>query len=118
MWVTFNEAWTFTFLASGWGKAPSIPEFSNMSIDPCVAGHNVLNAHAAAVDLYRRKYQANQKGKIGLTNNCDWREPKTNDSIDVAAAQRAIEFELGWFSDPIFSGTGDYPPSMRQLLGG
>ena len=25
-WITFNEAWTFTYLASGAGKAPSVPE--------------------------------------------------------------------------------------------
>eukprot|EP00931_Biecheleriopsis_adriatica_P046375 TRINITY_DN26621_c0_g1_i1.p1 TRINITY_DN26621_c0_g1~~TRINITY_DN26621_c0_g1_i1.p1 ORF type:complete len:729 (+),score=105.29 TRINITY_DN26621_c0_g1_i1:42-2189(+) len=117
MWITFNEAWTFTFLASGFGKAPSIKQYGNQSIDPYIAGHTVLLAHAAAVDIYRRKYQTNQRGQIGITNNCDWREPKTNFSSDVAAAERAVLFQLGWFSDPIFRGEGDYPPEMRALFG-
>ncbi|HEX9973072.1 MAG TPA: family 1 glycosylhydrolase, partial [bacterium] len=33
---------------------------------------------------------------------------------DRAAAQRAVEFFLGWFADPIYF--GDYPESMRQRL--
>mmetsp|Transcript_72784 Transcript_72784/g.217278 ORF Transcript_72784/g.217278 Transcript_72784/m.217278 type:complete len:713 (+) Transcript_72784:50-2188(+) len=116
MWVTFNEPWSFTWLASGYGKAPSIPEYSNMSIDPYIAGHNVLNAHAAAVDLYRRKYQATQGGKIGLSMNADWREPWSDTPADIAAAERAVLFRLGWFADPLYF--GDYPAPMRRLFGG
>eukprot|EP00411_Alexandrium_monilatum_P017820 CAMPEP_0175251242 /NCGR_PEP_ID=MMETSP0093-20121207/35565_1 /TAXON_ID=311494 /ORGANISM="Alexandrium monilatum, Strain CCMP3105" /LENGTH=525 /DNA_ID=CAMNT_0016545507 /DNA_START=1 /DNA_END=1578 /DNA_ORIENTATION=- len=116
-WFTFNEPWTFTFLASGWGKAPCHPNLANWSIDPYVAGHNVLLAHAAAVDLYRRKYQSRQGGKIGITLNSDWREPHSDDPKDVAAAGRYMVFNLGWFADPIFGGKGDYPPAMRKFYG-
>jgi len=115
-WVTFNEAWTFTFLASGFGKAPGIEPYMNMTIHPWIAGHNVLLAHAEVVHLYRTKY-SHQKGEIGITNNCDWREPKTDDPRDVAAAERAVLFQLGWFSEPIFGSEGDYPPEMKQVYG-
>ena len=105
----------------------------------------------------------------------DWREPRTRDPRDVAAAERALQFQLGapghptcsllslsvsislclaaslplrclvrvgarvciyvcassspccsmtcpgtttgWFADPIFGDRGDYPESMRALLG-
>ena len=67
------------------------------------------------VALYRDEYQASQSGRIGITNNCDWREPKTSDPQDVGAAERCVEFWLGWFADPIF--LGDYPESMKRLLG-
>jgi len=117
VWVTFNEPWTFLYLGSGYGKAPGIPEFSNMTIDPWIGGHNMLNAHAAAVDLYRREFQKTQGGQIGITNNCDWREPKTDDPEDIAAAERAVLFQLGWFSEPIFGKEGDYPEPMRKLYG-
>lgn len=116
-WVTFNEPWTFLFLGSGYGKAPSIEYFSNMTIDPWIGGHNVLNAHAAAVDLYRRKFQKKQRGLIGITNNCDWREPKTDSPEDILAAEHAVLFQLGWFAEPIFGSTGDYPASMRKAYG-
>jgi len=116
-WVTFNEAWTFTYLASGYGKAPSIPEYSDMQIDPYIAGHTVLLAHGYTVKLYREKYQEHQRGKIGITNNCDWREPLTTSQEDIIAAERSVLHQLGWFSDPIFGKYGDYPPEMRALFG-
>eukprot|EP00446_Apocalathium_sp_SHHI-4_P013931 CAMPEP_0177200098 /NCGR_PEP_ID=MMETSP0367-20130122/26036_1 /TAXON_ID=447022 ORGANISM="Scrippsiella hangoei-like, Strain SHHI-4" /NCGR_SAMPLE_ID=MMETSP0367 /ASSEMBLY_ACC=CAM_ASM_000362 /LENGTH=791 /DNA_ID=CAMNT_0018648511 /DNA_START=12 /DNA_END=2387 /DNA_ORIENTATION=- len=115
-WVTFNEPWTALYLASGWGKAPSIPEFSDMTTDPWIGGHNLLNAHAAVVDLYRQEFKY-QGGQIGITNNCDWREPKTTSPEDIAAAERSVLFQLGWMSDPIFGKEGDYPPEMRKVYG-
>jgi beta-glucosidase len=45
----------------------------------------------------------------------DWREPRTATAADVAAAERAREWWLGWFCDPIW--IGDYPRSMRDSLG-
>jgi len=117
LWITFNEGWTFTYLASNYGKAPTIKAISDQMRDPYIAAHNVLNAHAAAVNLYRTKYQPKQGGSIGITNNQDWREPKSTDPEDIAAAERTLEFQLGWWCDPIFGGKGDYPPAMRVIYG-
>lgn len=36
----------------------------NSSIEAYAAGHNVLLSHAAAVDIYRKKYQATQGGEM------------------------------------------------------
>ncbi len=94
-WITFNEAWTFLYLASGNGKAPSMDPYMDISVWPYIGGHNVLMAHAEAVALYRDKYKS-QGGKIGMTNNIDWREPKTSDPQDVGASERSAEFWLGW----------------------
>eukprot|EP01062_Namystynia_karyoxenos_P066292 TRINITY_DN60252_c0_g1_i1.p1 TRINITY_DN60252_c0_g1~~TRINITY_DN60252_c0_g1_i1.p1 ORF type:complete len:592 (+),score=171.38 TRINITY_DN60252_c0_g1_i1:76-1776(+) len=113
-WFTFNEAWTFTWLASGGGKAPSQEPYMDKRVWPWVAGHNVLLAHAHAVDTYRSKYQKAQKGLIGITNNADWREPRTTNQADITAAERMMEFCLGWFADPIW--LGDYPVAMRRIL--
>ena len=81
--MTFNEAWTFTVLGYGTGdNAPgnqvNSGNFSDIGRNLYLAGHNVLIAHAMAVDIYRKNYQATQKGKIGITNNCDWAEPYDN----------------------------------------
>ena len=115
-WITFNEAWSATKLASGSGKAPGVKPFLDPMKDPYIAGHNMLNAHAAAVDIYRRKYQYKQQGLIGITNNFDWREPKTDSQADIAAAERAVLFQLGWFSEPIFC-IFYYSPEMRAVVG-
>lgn len=113
-WITFNEAWVFTYLASGNGKAPSIPEYSDRDKWAYIAGHNVIIAHAKTVELYKTQY-AQQNGKIGMTNNIDWREPRTHDPKDCGAAERAQLMWLGWFADPIYF--GDYPDPMKRILG-
>jgi beta-galactosidase len=111
-WITINEAWVVAILGYGLGVfAPG----RKSNTYPYLAGHNLLLAHAKAVDVYRKKYKNSQKGQIGITNNCDWREPLTNSPADKAAAQRALEFFLAWFADPIYM--GDYPACMRERLG-
>lgn len=111
-WFTLNEPWCSAVLGYGLGvHAPG-----RVSRDePYRAGHHLLRAHALAVARYRTEFQPMQKGVIALTNNCDWREPLTDCEADQQAAQRAVEFFLGWFADPIFK--GDYPAVMRDRLG-
>mmetsp|Transcript_15880 Transcript_15880/g.31117 ORF Transcript_15880/g.31117 Transcript_15880/m.31117 type:complete len:565 (+) Transcript_15880:37-1731(+) len=113
-WITFNEAWTFTWLGSGGGKAPSIPQYNNVSKWPYIAGHNVIMAHAHVMDLYKTNY-SHHNGSIAMTNNVDWAEPKTSDPLNVGASARTVLFHLGWFADPIYF--GDYPDAMKRLLG-
>jgi len=121
-WLTFNEPWTFTFQGYGIGvHAPgrcsdrSACKRGNSSHEPYVAAHNVLRTHARAVELYRRKYQEEQGGKIGITLNTDWAEPYTNSTEDLAAAERSMMFQFGWFAHPVFY--GDYPSVMRENCG-
>ncbi|NOY78329.1 MAG: beta-glucosidase [Calditrichaeota bacterium] len=110
-WITFNEPWVVAIL--GYGQGIFAPGRVSHS-EPYQAGHQILRAHALAVDHYRQKFQPRQGGQIGITNNCDWREPLTDSASDKQAAQRALEFFLGWFTDPIYR--GDYPDVMRARV--
>lgn len=111
-WITFNEAWCSAVLGHGIGYfAPG----RISQTEPYVAAHNLLRSHGKIVDVYRRQFQKTQRGQIGITNNCDWREPKTDSAADRAAAERGLEFFLGWFADPIYF--GDYPQCMRDAVG-
>ncbi|KAL0346882.1 UNVERIFIED_CONTAM: 2-oxoglutarate dehydrogenase complex 2, mitochondrial [Sesamum calycinum] len=83
--------------------------------EPYIVGHHLIIAHAVAVDIYRKNYQAVQGGKIGITNMSGWFEPYSNTQTDIDAASRAVDFMLGWFVAPI--ATGDYPPVMRERVG-
>jgi len=111
-WITINESWVVAML--GYGQGVFAPGRISNS-EPYLAGHNLLKGHAKAVDVYRKKYQTQQGGRIGITNNCDWREPLTDSEADKEAAQRALEFFLAWFADPVYF--GDYPSSMRERVG-
>lgn len=109
-WITLNEPWVVAIL--GYGQGVFAPGRVSNS-EPYLAGHQLLLAHAKAVQVYRTKY-SHQKGQIGITNNCDWREPLTDNPKDIAAAERALQFFLGWFADPVYK--GDYPSVMKERL--
>lgn len=56
-------------------------------------------------------------GKIGITMNFDWHEPKNmSNPRDLEASDIGNDFFFGWFGDPIFL-TGDYPKVMRDKIG-
>lgn len=111
-WITLNEPWVVAVL--GYGQGVFAPGHTSNS-EPYIAAHNLLLAHGEVVELYRSQYQSEQKGIIGITNNCDWREPLSDSVEDRAAAETALEFFLGWFADPIY--LGDYPECMRKNVG-
>ncbi|KAK2969694.1 hypothetical protein RJ640_000578 [Escallonia rubra] len=83
--------------------------------EPYTVAHHQLLAHAAVVKLYRKNYQSTQKGKIGIILQQIWPVALTDTEKDRAAAQRNIDYMLGWFMDPLYK--GDYPDSMKDFLG-
>ncbi|XP_068487271.1 beta-glucosidase 11-like [Phaseolus vulgaris] len=122
-WTTVNEANAYALFGYGVGMSaphrcsPSLFNCSkgNSSTEPYLAAHHILLAHASAARLYRKKYQAMQQGIIGLNIVCFGYLPKTNSPDDLRAAQRARDFNIGWFMDPITF--GDYPDTMRKNAG-
>ncbi|CAA6663448.1 unnamed protein product [Spirodela intermedia] len=87
----------------------------NSTVEPYIAEHNVLLAHAAAAELYRTKYQAIQKGSIGINVYTFGFYSRTNTTADLEATRRAIDFWVGWVLDPLVF--GDYPKSMKKIVG-
>ncbi|KAJ7947513.1 Beta-glucosidase [Quillaja saponaria] len=123
-WITMNEPWTYSM--GGYALGTLAPgrcsswlnnncTGGDSSTEPYIASHNQLLAHAAAVEVYRNKYQTSQKGSIGITLVCHWMVPFSNKKSDQDAASRALDFMFGWFMDPLTS--GDYPNAMRSLVG-
>uniref|UniRef100_A0ACD5V6U5 Uncharacterized protein n=1 Tax=Avena sativa TaxID=4498 RepID=A0ACD5V6U5_AVESA len=122
-WVTMNQPNILVKFAymDGWfppgrcSKPFGNCAFGNSSIEPYIAGHNMILSHATAVSIYRNKYQEKQGGYIGISVGARWYEPLRNTTIDLLAVERAISFNVPWFLDPII--LGDYPPEMRKILG-
>lgn len=122
-WMTFNEPHTFAIQGFDAGfHAPGrcsilfhlFCRAGNSATEPYIVAHNVLLSHAKTVDIYRTNYKAKQGGRIGIALDVIWYEPMSDSAEDIAATQRAQDFQLGWFLDPLFF--GDYPASMRERV--
>jgi beta-glucosidase len=125
LWTTFNEP--MIFCSGGYSVGNTAPGrcspyvskacgAGDSATEPYIAGHNILIAHAEAVSLYRAKYQAAQKGQIGITQVSHWFVPYDPASMaDQHAVKRSLDFMLGWFMHPVVF--GEYPGTMRKLVG-
>ncbi|KAL0908138.1 hypothetical protein M5K25_022612 [Dendrobium thyrsiflorum] len=129
-WITLNEALIFTTNGFGLGKhAPghctdgleieglgklNCPVGGDSLREPYIVAHNILRSHAETVHLYREKYKPSQHGEIGITQVTNWMVPIDGSPLSKEAQERALQFNLGWFMDPIKF--GDYPLSMRALV--
>ncbi|XP_006343294.2 beta-glucosidase 46-like [Solanum tuberosum] len=122
-WVTINEPNVVAVRAYRLGTFPPVRcsgsfgncSFGNSEKEPFIAAHNMILSHAAAVTIYRTKYQKRQGGMIGISLNTQWYEPFSNSSQDNYATQRARSFVYNWFLDPIIY--GKYPEEMQKILG-
>ncbi|VFR00067.1 unnamed protein product [Cuscuta campestris] len=122
-WITLNEPLSYSMNAYAKGTfapgrcSPYVGNCThgNSATEPYIVAHNLLLSHAAAVNLYRQKYQKSQKGQIGVTLVTHWFVPKVKTVEGLKAPYRALDFYLGWFLDPITN--GEYPPTMRALVG-
>ncbi len=82
-WITFNEPWVIAIMGHSNGvMAPG----RTSNTEPYLVAHQLLRSHGRAVEVYRKEFQSSQGGQIGITNNCDWREPKTDSPEDRAVA--------------------------------
>ncbi|CAN4080488.1 unnamed protein product [Withania somnifera] len=120
-WITINEPYSyimFGYVLGSYAPGRCASDIGcgvgDGATEPYIVGHHMLLAHAKAVNLYREKYKASQKGKIGITLNSVWYVPYSRQKEDVYATERAIDFMFGWFMDPITY--GDYPANMRKLV--
>ncbi|KAL9322956.1 hypothetical protein ACSQ67_011009 [Phaseolus vulgaris] len=123
-WITLNEPYTYSRegyavgdfapgRCSDWQDSSCLG--GDSGTEPYIVTHNLLLAHAAAVELYKKIYQTSDDRKIGITLISTWFEPYSDSPADINAAQRAIDFTLGWYMQPLT--TGRYPESMRTLVG-
>ncbi|CAI0400607.1 unnamed protein product [Linum tenue] len=122
-WMTFNEPRVTAALGYDNGifapgrcsKTYGNCTVGNSGTEPYIVAHNLILAHATAVQRYREKYQEKQKGKIGTLLDFVWYEPLTRGKADNYAAQRARDFHIGWFLHPIVY--GEYPKTMQEIVG-
>lgn len=114
-WMTFNQPDTIAWAGYGLGLIP--PNIKNPGTAPYRVGHNLIKAHAKAYHTYDDKYRKSQGGLVSIALRAEWFEPKDVDvPREVVAADRALQFQLGWFAHPIFK-NGDYPDALKWQVG-
>ncbi|KAM7494433.1 hypothetical protein LguiB_029042 [Lonicera macranthoides] len=113
-WITINEP--LQTAVNGYCTGIYAPGRREHSLtEPYLVAHHQLLAHAEAVSIYRNNFKDKQGGQIGLVVDCEWAEALSDKIEDKRAAARRLDFQLGWYLDPIFY--GDYPEAMRERLG-
>lgn len=108
MWTTLNEPWVVT--DGGYLHGALAPGHRNLFEAP-IASHNLLLAHAAAVEAYR----AEGKHRIGLVVNIEPKYPASDCKADLDATRRAEAYMNRQYLDPVFHGS--YPEDMREIFG-
>lgn len=90
-WITFNEP--FNFCTEGYANSGMPPKISASGVGEYLCSHYVLQAHAAAFHLYKRKYYEKQKGEIGISLNTRFFYPK-DETVDQKLIELALEFNV------------------------
>ena len=118
-WITLNEPRETSIQGYGTGTmAPGISpsKCADFGLDDCgpgtttyIAAHNQIRAHAAAYRAYQADFAASQGGKVGITLNVNWGQPRDEaDAGDIQASEDYLNFNLGWYAHAIFV-DGKYP---------
>jgi len=111
-WLTFNEP--HVFCLADWNYGLHEP-WEEPPEKPYICTHNVVKSHARTFRIYDTEFRPSQDGKLGITLNCDWSEPKNqSDPEHMAAMDRSMHFRYGWWANPLLR--GEYPEVMRQLV--
>ncbi|KAJ4933702.1 hypothetical protein JOQ06_030526 [Pogonophryne albipinna] len=113
-WNTFSSPWVVSHAGYGTGEhAPGVKDYVVASYQ---ATHNMIKSHAEAWHVYNEKYRKTQGGRVGIALNSDWAEPlDPSRPEDIGAADRYLQFMLGWFAHPIFV-DGDYPAAFKTQI--
>jgi len=113
-WITLNEPKETSLQGHGSGTmAPGLKGPGTLVYE---AAHNQIRAHARAYRAYHQDFAEAQGGKIGITLNINWMEPRDpSDEADVEAGNTLMNFQLGWYAHAIFV-DGQYPAVMREKI--
>jgi len=108
LWATLNEPWVVT---DGGYLTGVLAPGHRSAFEAARAGHNLLRAHAAAVEAYR----AEGRGRIGVVVNIEPKHPASDRPEDRAAAARADAYLNRHYLDPLL--LGRYPEELAGIYG-
>ncbi|KAG5872239.1 hypothetical protein JTB14_026481 [Gonioctena quinquepunctata] len=112
LWATFNEP--RQVCTGGYGYAYNPPAISSQGLLEYVCAHNLLRAHTKAWHIYNDEFRAKQRGKVTMVIDSNGFVPASESAEDQAAAETRMQFEYGWFANPVYY--GDYPEIMKTRI--
>ncbi|XP_029009397.1 lactase-like b isoform X2 [Betta splendens] len=113
-WITFNNPWSVA--VEGYETGEHAPGVRLSGTGAYRAAHHIIKAHAKVWHTYDTQWRTKQRGLVGISLAGDWGEPvDLSSQKDIEAAERYVQFYLGWFATPIFH--GDYPQVMKDFIG-
>ncbi|MDD5564032.1 MAG: GH1 family beta-glucosidase [Thermoanaerobaculaceae bacterium] len=107
-WATLNEPWV---VADGGYLHGTLAPGHASAFEAPIASHNLLRAHAAALQAYR----AAGRHEIGLVVNLEPKAAASSAPADLAAAARSDAYMNRQFLDPVF--LGGYPDELAEVFG-
>jgi 6-phospho-beta-glucosidase len=108
-WITFNETIVFTLLGYIAGAHPPGIKYDVKKYFE--ATHNVLLAHAKAVQNYKN---LRQFGEIGITHVFSPAFSADDNEENKIAAYHANQYNIAWFYDPVLK--GEYPEYVVKQI--
>ncbi|KAL9699331.1 hypothetical protein quinque_002772 [Culex quinquefasciatus] len=111
-WTTFNEPLQTCRQSYEWDAMAPGTDFPGIPSYLCA--HHLLLSHAEAVEVYRQQFQTLQQGKIGITVDSSWAEPRSQSADDIEASNVNLRFFIGWYMHPIY--IGNYPAEMIERV--
>ncbi|XP_030753401.1 myrosinase 1-like [Sitophilus oryzae] len=101
-WITMNEP--SSTCVNGYEQGIHPPGVPLPGAGAYQCAYVQVLAHAKAWHIYDDEFRAQQNGKVGLNNVCNWLYPKSNSTEDLAAQDRAMEFTCGLYVNPVWNG--------------
>src|SRR5512136_104794 len=107
-WATLNEPWVVA--DGGYLHGVLAPGHRDLFEAP-IASHNLLRAHASALQAYRTE----GRHEIGLVVNLEPKVPASQSAEDRTATARSEAYMNRQYLDPVF--LGSYPDQLREIFG-
>ncbi|CAH1098962.1 unnamed protein product [Psylliodes chrysocephalus] len=111
-WITINEP--KQVCQAGYGSGAFAPGIVSNGILDYVCTKNVLLAHAKAWHIYDELFRKTNKGQVGMVIDSTWYEPGSENDEDKEAAERAMQFDIGIYGNPLFN--GDWPAVVKERV--
>lgn len=102
-WLTFHDPYSIC-MQGQWTSG--IHDYTCM--------HNILKAHAEVYHYYKESTVF--EGTMSISFHSHWYSTLVRIGADKQAAERMMQFSLGWYANPIFSEGGDYPQVMKDRI--